>query len=60
MSRGLAWRTNANTRGWQAEEAYRYLSEPIAVTKDGKTITRKDVLDILIGRTLQPPPAATK
>lgn len=63
IERGMAlvdWKQNVDERGYRADEADRYLNEVIATTKDGKPVRRRDVLDVLIGRALQPPPSPTK
>lgn len=47
------WKHITDVRGYQAEEAYKFLTTPIAVDKNGKQLSREDFIDALIQQAVK-------
>lgn len=45
------WKQIADVRGWQAEQAFGYLAQPVT-TLNGKSVSRAEVLDALTQQAL--------
>lgn len=41
------WKKVADRRGWQAEQAFSYLAEPVFTAPDGSKHSRAEMLDLL-------------